>query len=341
MSSSPNIDQPAPSRGVIVLGMHRSGTSVLSRALIALGVDFGGTFVHVRPDNPKGFFEDKDVNSLNVSFLLAMGCRWHTLLLSAPEAAMTDSNFKEQAAVLLKSKFAGRRLWGLKDPRITRLLPLWQAALADINARGRYVLANRNPLSVADSLAKRDDIPRAQALALWALHQIDGLTAIIENGGIVVDYDFMMNQPSTEMRRLAQFLGQSIDADKQNVFLDDFLQQDLRHSYHAQTSNPSSPLFDACMVLHESLLTLARSEGPLGQNELAQAKEALAQAKQSMDLHADWFQAVDAIYRKVDDAKQALREEEARMQHLNSQLAWIERKPSVRFARSIRRIFLG
>lgn len=341
MSSNPDVDQPAPSRGVIVLGMHRSGTSVLSRALIALGVDFGGTFVDVEPDNPKGFFEDKDVNSLNVSFLLAMGCRWHTLLLPANSPSAMNSSFKEQATALLKRKFTGRPLWGLKEPRITRLLPYWKAALADINAKGCYVLANRHPLSVVESLAKRDDIPQAQALALWALHQIDGLTAIIENGGIVVDYDLMMNQPSTEMRRLAQFLGQSIDASKQKVFLDDFLQQDLRHSYHARTLTPSSPLFDACMVLHESLLTLARSDGPLGQNELAHAIEALARARQSMDLHTEWFQAVDAIYRKVEDAKQELREAEARMQHLHSQLAWIERKPSVRFARSIRRMFLG
>lgn len=327
------------SHAIIVLGMHRSGTSVLSRALIALGVDFGGTFVHVGPDNPKGFFEDKDVNALNTSFLRAMGCQWHTLQVPTRYPSDIETTFRNQASALLKNKFAGCPLWGLKEPRITRLLPLWRAVIADIDARERYVLANRNPLSVADSLAKRDDMPRAQALALWALHQIDGLSALVENGGIVVDYDLMMDQPSIEMRRLALFLGQDIDSEKQKVFLDDFLHQGLRHAYHAAVPSSSSPLLDACMALHRSLLNLARSEGPLEQREIAQAREVLTQAKQNIGLHTDWFLAVDAVYTRVEYAKQESQAAEAAAQRLQSQLAWIERKRLVRFVAGVKRMF--
>lgn len=341
MHANPESKPSTPSTGVIVLGMHRSGTSVLSRALIALGVNFGGAFVDAKPDNPKGFFEDKDVNALNVSFLRAMGCWWYTLIIPTPYPGEIESAFTAQAALLLKNKFSGQPLWGLKDPRITRLLPPWQTAMADMGARGCYILANRNPLSVADSLAKRDDIPHAQALALWMLHQIDGLAALVENGGIVVDYDLMMNQSSTEMHRLARFLGQAIDADKQKVFLDDFLQQDLRHSYHPQGSTSRSPLLNACMALYESLLALSRSDGPLSQEEITAARDILSQAKQHIGLQADWFQAVDAVYTKVDLAKQELRAAEAMGQHLRSQLAWIEGKPAFRFAGSVKRLFLG
>ena len=340
MPSNPHDSQPHPSIGVVVLGMHRCGTSVLARALIALGVDFGGSFVDAEPDNPKGFFEDKDINSLNVSLLRAMSCQWYTLLLPAHGLTATDTQFGEQARALLKSKFAERRLWGLKEPRITRLLPFWKAAIADINAKACYVLANRNPLSVADSLANRDDIPQAHALALWALHQIDGLAAIIENGGIVVDYDLMMNQPATEMSRLAQFLGQSIDVNRGRSFEEDFLQQDLRHSHHTRKSSVTSPLLEACMELHGSLVALAHTSGPLPHEQFPQAREALSRAKRSMDLHREWFLATDAIYSKVEHAKQELRDVQAIARNLDSKLSKATQVgSSEKIIKSVRRIF--
>lgn len=325
-------DTIKPCRAVLVLGMHRSGTSVLSRALIALGVDFGGSFVDVKPDNPKGFFEDKDVNELNVSFLQAAGCHWYSLVLPQSYPSETETDFKKQAAALIKKKFASSPLWGLKDPRITRLSGLWESVISEINASAYYVLATRNPLSVADSLAKRDDIPRAQALALWMLHQINGLQAIIRNRGLIIDYDLMMNQPSNELKRLALFLEKDIDEENKNNFEDDFLDQGLRHSYHTNALPSDSPLTKACLSFHYKLVELAQSQGPLERSELDAATEILHEAQRNIALHNDWLYALDAVYRKVERAKHDLQEKEVDVRRLRSDLTWLEANWLVRFA---------
>lgn len=330
--------QPPTSSAVIVLGMHRSGTSVLSRALIALGVDFGGSFVDVEADNPKGFFEDKDINSLNVAFLRAAGCQWYSLALSQSCPLETEADFKKQAAALIKKKFAASPLWGLKDPRITRLTGLWESVISEISARVYYVLATRNPLSVADSLAKRDEIPRAQALALWMLHQIDGLQAVIRNRGLIIDYDQMMNQPSIELKRLALFLEKNLDVEKKKIFENDFLEQGLRHSYHTNASPSDSPLIESCLSFHHNLVKLAQSTGALRQAELDMAKEILHEAQRNIALHNDWLYAIDAVYRKVERAKHDLQEKEADIRRLRSDLAWLEANWLVKFARKLKRI---
>jgi hypothetical protein len=327
------------SRAVIVLGMHRSGTSVLSRALISIGVDFGSSLINARPDNPKGFFEDKDVYALNTSFLREMGCQWYSLLTPGTYPLEAENSYKRQVATLLDEKFAGQPLWGLKDPRITRLFPLWENVLSELNIRSHFILANRNPLDVAKSLEKRNDIPKAHALALWALHQIDGLKAVIKNGGMIVDYDLMLAQPKTELRRLSKFIGKDTEVNESDAFLNGFLQQDLRHSHHDKLPRPGSQLLEDCLSLHSALLKLAQTAGPLAQGEIAEAKATLAQAQRNMDLQADWLHAIDAVYQKVENVRQDLRESNATAHRLRSELAWIEGKPAIKFAKKLKKFF--
>ncbi|MEJ2565585.1 MAG: hypothetical protein P8164_08940 [Gammaproteobacteria bacterium] len=334
--STSNATRIEHSRAVLVLGMHRSGTSVLSRALISLGVDFGTSLIAARPDNPRGFFEDKDIYALNQSFLRSMRCQWHSLILPKSYPLEAEITFRKQAARLIVEKFTGLSLWGLKDPRITRLLPYWEKVFSDMHINRHYILANRNPLEVANSLAKRNDMPTAHALALWALHQIDGLQAVINNGGMIVDYELMMTQPSIELRRLAEFLGQELESANKEIFLNDFLEQNLRHPYTGEIPYSGSPLIDACLSFNNTLLKLAQSATSLGHEEISEAEVALARAQRSIALHTDWFHAIDDIYLKVEDLRLRLQESNATIQSLQSDLAWLERKPLVKIARKLR-----
>jgi hypothetical protein len=313
--SDSSIDCKSQSTGVLVLGMHRSGTSVVSRALIALGVCFGDALLEPASDNPKGFFEDKDINALNVAILRALDCQWHTILIPIKDELRIHGNYAGRAAELLRNKFSQEPMWGLKEPRITRLLPIWVAAMADIDARYLYLLVNRNPLSVADSLAARNGIPRAKALALWAVHQMDGLAAVVESEGLVVDYDQIINQPSVELDRLSRYIGRSADAINRKIFIESFLEKALRHSSYSKTFDLSSPLLSDCMEFHGDLLALSKFDGPLRDNERAQAKAALTRARLRMASHTDWFEAIDAVSRDVAHLEQTLRDTEANVQN--------------------------
>lgn len=115
---------------VVVLGMHRSGTSAITRGLQVLGVDLGGNLLSAEVgNNEKGFFEDAAVTDFNVELLKALGHDWHTLTPILPEEleSKVAEDHKVLAIELLRSKLAGINCFGVKDPRMARLLPFWQA----------------------------------------------------------------------------------------------------------------------------------------------------------------------------------------------------------------------
>ncbi|MBW1793702.1 MAG: sulfotransferase [Deltaproteobacteria bacterium] len=248
MSEGANLAQ-----AVIVLGMHRTGTSVLTRALAALGVHLGTHLMGGKEDNPKGFFEDQDVNDLTEEILEAMHCGWDSLLVPQMSQELLE-HFLTRAVNLIRQHFGDFSWWGLKDPRITRLLPFWQKVLSEAGVHPVYILANRHPLSVAASLEKRNDMPRGHALGLWVLYQAAGLETLLLNGGLVVDFDFMVQEPETQLRRLSAFLGLNFEPSNSEilVFLNEFLDHSLRHwrYTHDQSDIEIGELGTICRALY-------------------------------------------------------------------------------------------
>src|SRR6267154_212556 len=133
----------AAKRLIIVLGMHRSGTSAVTRALRIMGVNLGERLMPgLATTNDKGFFEDIDLNNLNERMLRAVGSEWH---FAAPLTfneieQLQDSDFCIEAIDLLKDKSANTSIFGFKDPRIAKLLPFWQHVFSHCRFRVSYLL---------------------------------------------------------------------------------------------------------------------------------------------------------------------------------------------------------
>ena len=91
-------------RAIVVLGMHRSGTSAVTRGLMPLGVRLGEPLLPPSPENAKGFWEDVDVLGLNVELINALGSRWDSLCVLDPQ--MFDEPvtvpFLDRATALLR-----------------------------------------------------------------------------------------------------------------------------------------------------------------------------------------------------------------------------------------------
>ena len=231
-------------RCALVLGSHRSGTSVLTRSLVAAGVYLGENLMEpIAENNPKGFFEDIITNQLDEAFLKDINCRWDSIVLPTNIASQVVATYQKNINEMVLKRFADSFLWGLKDPRISRLWRLWLPVFAETDIEPVFVLANRHPFSVASSLAKRDRMPEAHALALWAVHQLDSLEALVQQGGLVVDYDLVMKEPRHELQRIASFLGTAdrLAQDEIDGFECDFLAHELRHSHYLHES-ATSPL---------------------------------------------------------------------------------------------------
>src|SRR5271154_2798891 len=117
------------SRAVLVLGMHRSGTSAITRGMQMLGVYLGDDFLSPKPDNPTGYWEDRNIYEINEHLLSVLGLKWHGISLiddvrwHEPEVEALCA----EALEYLRSQFIDHSFWGFKDPRTIRLLPFWQS----------------------------------------------------------------------------------------------------------------------------------------------------------------------------------------------------------------------
>jgi len=236
----------ASSRAVLVVGMHRSGTSAIARGLQMLGVHLGDDLLSPQPDNPTGYWEDRNIFELNERLLTAFGLRWEdvTLIDDARWREPEVEALRGEAVEYLRSQFLSHPLWGFKDPRTLRLLPFWQAVLQRLEVNERYLVVIRNPLSVAISLAHRQGMDTVTAHALWLVYMVPYLSSIAKRPFMVADYDLVMEDPRRQLERIAQALqipfNETTNAAIEQ-FASEFLDPNLRHSHFGEYDFDPSP----------------------------------------------------------------------------------------------------
>jgi hypothetical protein len=224
------------SRAVLVLGMHRSGTSLVTRGLQALGVYLGNDFLETRPDNPTGYWEDKSIVDINERVLGVLGLTWEDIsLIERRQLEQPQIRALQLEAInYVSSSFASQPLWGFKDPRAIRLLPFWRSVLHDCGSEEAYLVAIRNPLSVAASLFQRQAMEPAAAHRLWLVYIIPFLRDIIDKPFVVVDYDLFMHDPHQQLERIARNLKipltDKMSSPEIERFIAEFLAVELRHT---------------------------------------------------------------------------------------------------------------
>lgn len=219
---------------IVVLGMHRSGTSAITKALQVLGVSLGENLMSPAADNPTGFWEDNDVCRINEALLRHIEAAYDHLglvgSLSWPHPVLAE--LRAEAAALLKARLAScGGLWGFKDPRTCRLMDFWRPVLEASGCRVGVVLPLRNPLSVVRSLERRERMPAERGYMLWLEHVVCSIlsTGDVKNR-VIVDYDRMMEDPSRQLHRMADRLGMAVDPVACREFSNSFLDGTLRHS---------------------------------------------------------------------------------------------------------------
>ena len=160
---------------VLVLGMHRSGTSALTRCLGLLGAALPRTLLAAGPDNPQGFWESEPVNALNDAILAAGGSDWHDWrrFEVGRLAPGVRREIEGRIAEVVAAEFGDAPLFVLKDPRMCRLLPLWLPVLAGMGIGVQAAIATRHPGAVARSLTRRNGFPAGLGVLLWLRHVLD------------------------------------------------------------------------------------------------------------------------------------------------------------------------
>lgn len=233
---SVEMSQPTKKQLYVVLGMHRSGTSAITRSLAVLGIQLGERLLPpVEGDNDKGFWEDIDLHSLDIEMMKFLGTEWSHVAMITPADVirLQEQGFFLRAVELIRRKISDSNRFGFKDPRVAKLMPFWREVFAHCDFEVTYVFAMRNPLSVARSLGKRDGMASEQSYWAWFGHVITGLVHSAGSACVMVDYDRLMQAPESELERLSKALNLGIDVGALQAYKEDFLDENLRHTVYA------------------------------------------------------------------------------------------------------------
>ncbi len=241
---------------LIVLGMHRSGTSALAGVLSLLGADPGTSLLPAQEGvNPKGFWEHAELVAIHDKLLDAFGSSWDDIS-PLPDhwwRGPTADSFRAMLLEVLHHEFDTASLWLAKDPRLCRLLPLWLDLLDELGCHPHFLISLRNPADVAHSLGRRDNLAEPESCMLWLTYMLEAERLTRDKPRIFVSYDRLL----ADWRQIIEQVGTGfslrwpVPVGAAAPAIDAFLDPALRHADDiALSSHP------ACRMAEEAFQAL-------------------------------------------------------------------------------------
>lgn len=192
----------------IIVGMHRAGTSLVAKMLSELGLDLGNAedFVPANHHNPEGYWENEWLIGANEALLSDLGMAWdrtQALPIGWREMPRTRFHLANLTSVLQRV-FPDSARWGWKDPRTTLLIPAYNDVLGQLGIDPTFVICVRHPISVAQSLVRRDGTTEGEALGLWLLYTLTALKETAGNRRVLVVYEDALADPVAALRPICR-----------------------------------------------------------------------------------------------------------------------------------------
>jgi hypothetical protein len=222
----------------VVLGTHRSGSSLCAHVMQALGFDMSDD-PRVDSHNEKGYWEHFDIQVQQDRLLDALGRKFYSVAHGLPlPPEWWKRPVVEPIKQNLKSYLTGRiaspgRL-AFKDPRTVRLLPMWFEIFHELSLTPNFIMCLRRPMQVARSLQVRDRTELALGEYLWMLHMVDYFRYTDGHSRCIIEYDDWFEPGMPNLTKLTAFLRLSCpdigsDADVASLATD-IVDPRLRHN---------------------------------------------------------------------------------------------------------------
>ena len=358
-----------PREAIIVLGMHRSGTSALARVLNILGCETPRTLMEPDSANQSGYWESPQIAKFNDRILHSGGATWHDWYEFNPSwfNSIVANSLVGEAVSLIEAEFGREPLIVVKDPRMTLVFPFWRRVFDQAGYSIRCVILQRHPLEVCASLNKRNNISLGRAALIWLRYSLD---AEYYSRGLprsFISYDRLMQNFRSTVSKLETQLGISWPRVSERAYgeIANYLSSSLRH--HNERGNVAkfggygNPWVETLFGTlerwcehgeladdHESLddirRAFRRSEQPFSRfvsefdgmlTELVKAKAALANAmaegKETAQREQTLRAEQDRLEAALVTAEKAARQAEARAAHAEeAQAALAAREQTLR-----------
>lgn len=273
----------APLRRVLlVLGMHRSGTSALAGLLCQQGFQAPQNHDAGDAHNPTGYWEPRQIRAFHNSLLEGAQSSWEDPLLPVlpwqPQNLMPALADLEQAMAADFPAADPQAVALIKDPRQCRLLPLWTALFERRPYQVAVVLAVRQPEAVAASLIRRDQLPLDRALLLWLSHTLEAERATRQLPRLVLSYEQLLQDPAAAVQRCQQLAALPITTPSAEL-LGEWIRPGLNHhqrrSGGLEPKGESKTLLQCANTVYEALMEPAAEQ----QRELLDRAQVVLQEK--------------------------------------------------------------
>jgi hypothetical protein len=240
----------ARSKPLVIVGMHRSGTSLTASLLASAGLHLGDRLLGAHTGNPLGHFEDLGFLEFHVRALRGIGDDENGY--SAKAVSRLPPDMIVAADKLLADRRASGRLWGWKDPRTCLFLDFWHARAPE----SHYLFVFRNPADVADSLFRRGDWRFVHdpmlALEIWRDYNklVVDFVSRHSTRCLVVEIGDVFSNPQGLVSRIRTEFGLPL-ASPGMVFRPDLFGKDCNPRGSAITATLAPDVFDVYVDLCE------------------------------------------------------------------------------------------
>lgn len=305
---------------LLITGMHRSGTSFLTRAFNLRGTYLGPAEELISDDfrslsdNPRGHWESNILLKLADQTLQKNGGTWHEI----PETVVIDANIgneiKKYSNNLLEHPSLAA---GFKDPRILFCLDSWEKFLpANFILVGIY----RHPLKVSESLKQRNGFTYDKSINLWKQYNEKLLSLFEKYPGFLLNFDWPKEKLFSEIDFISEQLGLS-----KEISLDEWYTADLKKS--DSLYNETHPLNDNIISILSKLDKRSEQNSKVAIPSISRTTENLSEIIDGLLLELDnqhnYFRKINVANMKtIEDHKKTIDELKKTIEDIRGSPTW-------------------
>src|SRR6202166_3596026 len=220
-------------RAILILGMHRSGTSAVSGVVCALGAAAPNLLLPPDHANPRGYWEPWALVNAHAEMLVSAGSSWDDWrpLNADWYRSPLASIFHDRLRDILQTEYQDKPLFVVKDPRICRFLPFFMSVLEEMTVAPVAIFVFRHPIEVAFSLRRRNGFSIAKSIAIWLRHVLEAERHSRNIPRHFISYGNLLKDWRGELKRAGDTIGIAWPADPEisGAAIEKFLSMDLRH----------------------------------------------------------------------------------------------------------------
>jgi len=220
---------------LLVTGMHRSGVSLMAGCLKLLGVDLGQNRQETDFIDATELPGVNDVAVIHDILLRDLGCKWD-MIGNLPDGWLESDaadSAKTRIGNFIENRLAANRLWAIADPRLCRLMPLWDTILGERHLNPAFVVTIRHPWEVAQSLKMKSGMDVQHAHLLWLASNKAIFDFCQQRPNMVTTNDQLIADPATVLYEIAEQFGLMFPLSLQDQYhqLLDFVRPELKHHH--------------------------------------------------------------------------------------------------------------